>query len=228
MVATGIKRFAFWLAMSASLCLAPVFAAGEPADKAPPATSAPNPDKPGQGMSKPGDTKLDANGDSVAANPPVPSPVRTITARTGNIGDGALTGEASANVRKYCTNIAAAATDARFAWQSKKLQELESQIRARITELDAKQGELKSLLDKHEAVSKQAREALVGIYAKMKPETAATQIGALDDEMATAVLAALSPRQASAIFNEITPPERAAKLAGMLANPLAPPADKKL
>ena len=226
MVATGIKRFVCCLAVSASLSLVPVFAAGEPADKAPPGTPSPSSDKSTQGMFKPGEAKPEAISDPATQNSPAPA--RMVTAKTGNSGDDALTSEASKNVRKYCTNIAAAATDARFAWQSKKLQELESQIRSRIVELDAKQAELKSLLDKHEAVSKQAREALVGIYSKMKPETAATQIGALDDDMATAVLAALSPRQASAIFNEITPPERAAKLAGMLANPLAPPADKKL
>lgn len=137
-------------------------------------------------------------------------------------------GEAQAGVRKYCVNIAAAATDARFSWQSKKLLEVETRIKARIADLDAKQVELKGWLDHREAIAKEAKETLVGIYAKMRPETAAAQIGALDDEMATAVLAALTPRQASAIFNEITPPERAAKLAGLLASPSASSNDKKL
>ena len=135
--------------------------------------------------------------------------------------------DTQAGVRKYCVNIAAAATDARFSWQSKKLLEVETRIKARIADLDAKQAELKTWLDRREAIAKQAKETLVGIYAKMRPETAAAQIGSLDDDMATAVLAALTPRQASAIFNEITPPERAAKLAGLLANP-ATSNDKKL
>ena len=137
-----------------------------------------------------------------------------------------LAGEAQASVQKYCANIAAAATDARFAWQSKKLLDLETRIKASVAELDARQAELKSWMEKREAISKQARDNLVGIYAKMKPETAAAQIGALDDDMAIAVLAALSPGKASAIFNEITPTERAAKLAGLLANPAA--GEKKL
>jgi flagellar motility protein MotE (MotC chaperone) len=216
-VATGIKRFVCCLPVAVSLSLAPTLAAGETIDAPPPVTGTASPRAP----------KADA-----ANNPPLPDPPasalgKMLTAKTGNSEDSAAS-EASANVRKYCTNIAAAATDARFAWQSKKLQELDLQIKARIAELDAKQAELKSLIDKHEAISKQAREALVGIYSKMKPETAAPQISALDDDMAVAVLAALSPRQASAIFDEMTPPERAAKLAGLLANPLAPPADKKL
>lgn len=130
-------------------------------------------------------------------------------------------------VRKYCVNIAAAATDARFAWQTKKLLEIESRIKARITELDAKEAALKSVLDHRDAVAKEAKETLVNIYAKMKPENAAAQIAALDDEMATAVLAALSPRQAGAIFGEITPPERAAKLAGLLASAPTAANDKK-
>ncbi len=45
--------------------------------------------------------------------------------------------DAQASVRKYCVNIAAAATDARFTWQSKKLLEVETRIKARIAELDA-------------------------------------------------------------------------------------------
>ena len=50
----------------------------------------------------------------------------------------------------------------------------------------------------------------------MRPETAATQISQLDDDMAAAVLGQLNPRQASAIFNEIVP-ERAGKLAALIA-----------
>ena len=60
----------------------------------------------------------------------------------------------------------------------------------------------------------------------MRPETAATQIGMLDDDMAAAVLAQLTPGKASAIFNEIVP-ERAGKLAAIIAG-TAPTADKKL
>ncbi len=136
--------------------------------------------------------------------------------------------EAQASVRKYCMNIAAAATDARFSWQSKKLLEVETRIKARIAELDSKQAELKAWFDRREQIAKAAKENLVGIYSKMKPETAAAQIGALNDDTAAAVLAALTPRQASAIFDEMTPPDRAAKLAGLLGNPLASANEKKL
>lgn len=130
------------------------------------------------------------------------------------------------DVRSYCTNIAAAATDARFAWQTNQLKELEDRIKTRIKDLDVKQAELRSWIEKREALDKQAAEKLVGIYGKMRPETAATQISSLSDDMAAAVLGQLSPRQASAIFNEISP-DHAAKLAGMIAG-ITPVEDKKL
>ena len=136
--------------------------------------------------------------------------------------------ESQAIARRYCANIAGAAADARVAWQSKKLLELETRIKARIAELDAKQVELKAMLDKRDQIDKEARDRLVGIYGKMNPETAAAQISALDDEMAAAVLGALSANKASAIFNQMASSDRAAKLAGLMANPTASLNDKKL
>jgi Uncharacterized conserved protein len=119
-------------------------------------------------------------------------------------------------VSKYCTNIAAAAADARFSWQTTKLTELEARVSDKIKALDAKTAEVRGWIEKREAIEKQANEKLVGIYSKMRPETAAIQLSALDDDMAAAVLAQLGSRQASAIFNEIVP-ERAARLASMIA-----------
>ena len=160
--------------------------------------------------------------------PAAPIPAKPSATPSGTAAAEPPMTETQAGVRKYCMNIAAAATDARFAWQSKKLLEVETRIKARLAELDARQAELKSWLDHREQIAKEAKENLVGIYAKMKPETAAAQISALTDETAAAVLSALTPRQASAIFNEMTPPDRAAKLAGLLGNPLAAANEKKL
>jgi flagellar motility protein MotE (MotC chaperone) len=132
----------------------------------------------------------------------------------------------TAEIRKYCTNIAVAASDARFVYETGKLTEMEARIKTRIGELDAKAAELRGWIERREALEKKASEKLVGIYSKMRPETAATQIGMLDDDMAAAVLSQLTPGKASAIFNEIVP-ERAGKLAGIIAG-AAPAADKKL
>ncbi len=122
----------------------------------------------------------------------------------------------SRDVRTYCANIAVAASDARIAWQTARLAELEVRLKASIQALDARTAELRSLAEKRAALEKAAGEKLVGIYAKMRPETAAAQIAGLDDEMAAAVLGQLQPSQASLIFNEIVP-ERAAKLAVLVA-----------
>ena len=133
---------------------------------------------------------------------------------------------ADADARRYCANIAKAASDARFAWQTDRLNALETRIKGRVQELDAKTAALRDWIAKREAIEKKAAEKLVAIYAKMRPETAATQIAELDDDMAAAVLGQLNPRQASAIFNEIVP-ERAGKLAALIAA-TTPSADKKL
>ena len=57
---------------------------------------------------------------------------------------------------------------------------------------------------------------LVAIYAKMQPETAAVQIGGMDDPMAAAILGKLKPSAAGAILNEMEA-ERASKLAIVLS-----------
>ena len=129
-------------------------------------------------------------------------------------------------VRTYCQNIAGAAADARFAWQTRKLESLETRVKAELGELEAKTAELRAWIAKREEIERKAGEKLVGIYSKMRPETAATQIATLDDTMAAAVLGQLNPRQAGAIFNEIVP-ERAAKLAALIAGTAPAPADEK-
>lgn len=139
---------------------------------------------------------------------------------------GPAAGDEGSEVRRYCTNVAVAASDARFAWQTAKLTEQEARIKGRVAELEAKTNELRAMVAKREALEKQAGEKLVGIYAKMRPETAATQIAGLDDDMAATVLAALPPQKSSAIFNEIVP-ERAAKLATLIAGVAATPAEDK-
>ena len=54
------------------------------------------------------------------------------------------------------------------------------------------------------------------IYARMRPDAAASQLAAMDEETAAAVLTKLNPRNASAILNEM-PPARAARLTMTIA-----------
>jgi flagellar motility protein MotE (MotC chaperone) len=130
------------------------------------------------------------------------------------------------DAQQYCVNIAASAMEARFKWQAKRLSDLEAQIKQRIAELEAKQAEYKDWLARRQEAMKRAEEGLVGIYSHMRPEAAALQLSALDDDTAAAVLSKLSARSASAILNEMDP-RRAARVANALAGNSQPPPEGK-
>lgn len=130
----------------------------------------------------------------------------------------------ASEAQRFCQNVAAAAADARFSLQTRKLNELEDGIAKRVAALEAKEAEVKAVLAEHEDARRRAEASLVAIYAKMRPDAAAAQIAALDDGTAAAVLRALSARQSSAILNEI-PAERAVKLVNAIAG-LVPAPDK--
>ncbi len=117
--------------------------------------------------------------------------------------------------QQYCSNIAAAAADARFAWQRKQLTDLQAQLKQRVADLEAKEAEFKVVMAQREEMTKKATDTVVGLYAHMKPEAAAAQLAALDDPLAAAILAQLSQRQASSILNEI-PADKAAKLVAVI------------
>lgn len=134
---------------------------------------------------------------------------------------------AQGEVQKYCANIAGAAMDAKYGWQAKKLKDLEDQVSQRIDTLDGKIREYKDWMAKRDALAKKAQDSLVAIYSTMKPETAAAQIGALDDDMAAAVIGQLKPRTASAILNEFQA-DHAARIANALAARSGAPSEKKL
>ena len=129
-----------------------------------------------------------------------------------------------AEVQQFCTSNAAVAGQARIAWEAAKLKELETKLRQRISELDAKRGEYEEWMRKREEALKKARENVVAIYQRMRPDAAALQLAAMDDEMAAAVLVKLKPASASAILNEMEP-GRAARLTATMAG--ANPADGK-
>ncbi len=79
-------------------------------------------------------------------------------------------------VRQFCTNNAPTAGAARIAWQAAKLDELDTQLKQRIAELDAKRAEYEDWLNKREEMLKKAQEDVVAIYSKMAPEAAAKQL----------------------------------------------------
>ncbi|MGO4526293.1 MotE family protein [Microvirga sp. 2MCAF35] len=131
--------------------------------------------------------------------------------------------KADAKAGQYCTNIADAASDARFALQKQALADMEKEIEGRIKVLEAKRAEYEEWLRRRNEVLTKADETIVLIYSRMRPDAAALQLTNMDEEIAAAVIARLNPRVASAVLNEMEP-ARAAQLANVITD--APKRDK--
>jgi flagellar motility protein MotE (MotC chaperone) len=126
--------------------------------------------------------------------------------------DKPLDGEAS----RFCANAAPSIAEARIAWETRQLSELDAQVKQRLADLEKAEASVKEWVAKRDTSLKAANDNLVAIYARMQPETAATQIAAMDDQMAAAILGKLKPGAAGAILNEMEA-ERASKLAVVLS-----------
>jgi len=124
---------------------------------------------------------------------------------------------AAATANQYCTNIADAAADARFAWQKQTLAALEKEIEERIKLLEQKRAEYEEWLRRRNEFLAKADESVVAIYSRMRPEAAALQLANMNDEMAAAIIAKLNPRSASAVLNEMEP-GRAAQLTNIITD----------
>ncbi|MBZ6078567.1 MotE family protein [Microvirga puerhi] len=118
---------------------------------------------------------------------------------------------------QYCSNIADAAADARFAWQKETLSNLEREIEGRIKILEQKRVEYEEWLRKRNEFLAKADETVVAIYSRMRPDAAALQLSNMQDEAAASILAKLNPRNASAVLNEMEP-ARAAQLTNVLTD----------
>lgn len=129
-------------------------------------------------------------------------------------------------IRQFCANTANAAADARVAWQAAKLIELEARLRQRIAEFDVKRAEFEDWLHKHDEAMKEAKDDIVAIYSRMRPDAAASQLAVMNDEMAASLLAKLNSRVASAILAEMDP-GRAARIANAMAGPINAVGGKK-
>ena len=117
---------------------------------------------------------------------------------------------------QYCSAIANAAADARFAWQKQTLVDTEKQVEKRVEELNAKIAEYQKWMARRDEFSRKAQSSITDIYAKMKPDAAAQQLSALDEETAAAVLIKLSPKISSALMAEMDA-KKAARLTAIIA-----------
>jgi flagellar motility protein MotE (MotC chaperone) len=117
---------------------------------------------------------------------------------------------------QYCINIIDAAADARLAWQRKMLADAGEEIIKRIALLEEKTAEYQKWLARRDEFTKKANDTILRIYARMRPDAAASQLVALDEETAAAVLTRLEPRLASLILNDMEP-GHAARLTAVIS-----------
>lgn len=125
-------------------------------------------------------------------------------------GASSVDSSVTAEVKRYCSNIADPAADARYALQAKELKDLRDQIDGKIKLLETKQAEYQGWVQQRDQFMKMADDKLVQIIANMRPDTAATQLALVGDAPAAAILMKLNPRVASPILNEMAPEKAAA------------------
>jgi len=123
----------------------------------------------------------------------------------------------ASEVSQFCANNLASANTAKINWQKSKLLELENRINQRIADLETRKTQLIDLLKKYEEANKTASDAVIAIFAHMKPDAAAAQLSAMDESTAASVIAKLPSRAAGTILNEMEPSRAAQLTRAMLA-----------
>ena len=128
---------------------------------------------------------------------------------------------ADAGVSRYCANVAPVAAEARIAWETRHLNELDGQIKQRIDELEKAEADTRDWVSKRDALLNSASDDVVAIYGKMEPEAAAAQIAAMDESVAVSILHKLKVGAASAILDQMEA-ARAARLTSLILAVAAP------
>ncbi len=123
--------------------------------------------------------------------------------------------EGMKGVENFCGTVAASAASTRLAWQEERVKALQAQMVVKLAELGAKEAEVRDWVTKREQLLANASQNLTAIYAKMKPEAAAAQLQAMDDDTAAALLLKLKPAVASAVMSEMDA-AHAARLSDLL------------
>jgi flagellar motility protein MotE (MotC chaperone) len=122
----------------------------------------------------------------------------------------------ASEVERFCSNIADAARDQRYALQTQQLTALQAEVDKRIKALEDKRAEYEAWLKRRDDFLVQAQANVVKIYAVMKPDAAAERLAAMRVELAAAILMKLDPRKAGVILNEMET-KQAAMLTGVMA-----------
>jgi flagellar motility protein MotE (MotC chaperone) len=120
-------------------------------------------------------------------------------------------------IERFCSNIADAARDRRYALQAEELKQLQTGIDQRMKALDEKKAEYETWLKRREVFLARAEDGVVQIYAGMKPDAAAERLAIVNADLAAAILMKLDSRKAGVILNEMDQ-KAAATLTGIMAS----------
>jgi flagellar motility protein MotE (MotC chaperone) len=120
-------------------------------------------------------------------------------------------------IQRFCSNIADAARDRRYALQAEELKQLQAGIDQRMKALDDKRAEYEQWLKRREVFLARAEDGVVKIYAGMKPDAAAERLAMVTPDLAAAILMKLDSRKAGVILNEMDQ-KAAAALTGIMAS----------
>ena len=126
-------------------------------------------------------------------------------------------GEATDDIQRFCSNIADAARDRRYALQKAELETLQKDVDERITRLEDKRREYEEWLQRRNEFLEKAEGNLVDIYSRMRPDAAAERLAEVNVELAAGILMKLQARQAGIILNEMDS-KAAAALTGIMAS----------
>jgi flagellar motility protein MotE (MotC chaperone) len=118
---------------------------------------------------------------------------------------------------RFCSNIADAARDRRYALQAQELEKLQKDVDKRIKLLEEKRAEYEDWLKRREDFLSKAEDNVVGIYSTMKPDAAAERLAELDAMLAAGILMKLDSRKAGVILNEMERKAAAALTAIMVS-----------
>lgn len=129
---------------------------------------------------------------------------------------------ANDDIQRFCSNIADAARDRRYALQKAELETLQKDVDQRIAALEEKRLEYEEWLQRRNDFLENAETNLVDIYSRMRPDAAAERLAEVDIELAAGILMKLQARQAGIILNEME-----SKAAATLTNIMASAARKQ-
>lgn len=157
---------------------------------------------------------------------PAATETATPNVATRSVGDKPAVAAAAAapvasgpetEIQRFCSNIADAARDRRYALQAQELETLRGEIDKRMKALEDKRAEYEEWLKRRDDFMAKAEEGVVDIYGRMRPDAAAERLAEVEADLAAAILMKLDARKAGVILNEMER-KSAATLTGIMAS----------